>query len=119
MNRLLTVLLATVAASATTAFAGAPARPNILLILSDDYGIDGVGCYGSDRFQGKTPNLDALAQAGTRFTHCYSTPLCGPSRCTIMTGRYGFRTGGSTNQSAHQPSFQSEPSVAKTLKQAG
>ena len=95
------------------------AKPNILFILADDYGLDGVSCYGSDRFQGKTPNLDKLAATGTRFTHCYSTPLCGPSRCTINTGRYGFRTGGSTNQSAGQPSFQNEPALARTLKQAG
>jgi arylsulfatase A len=106
-------------ALAADARADAPARPNILFILSDDYGIDGVSCYGSDRFKGKTPNLDALAKSGIRFEQCYSTPLCGPSRCTIMTGRYGFRTGGLTNPTAHQPSFRDEPSVAKTLKQAG
>jgi arylsulfatase A len=102
-----------------TAQAAAPARPNILFILSDDYGIDGVGCYGSDRFKDKTPNLDALAKSGIRFTQCYSTPLCGPSRCTITTGRYGFRTGGLTNQSAGRPSFKDEPSIARALKQAG
>ena len=39
-------------------------RPNIILILSDDHGIDGVGCYGSDRFKGKTPHIDALASSG-------------------------------------------------------
>jgi arylsulfatase A-like enzyme len=99
--------------------AASPGRPNILFILSDDYGIDGVGCYGSDRFKGKTPNLDSLAKSGTRFTHCYSTPLCGPSRCTIATGRYGFRTGGLTNGSAHDPSFKSEPSMARVLREAG
>lgn len=119
MKRWPLLFLAALAACVSAAQAAAPARPNILFILSDDYGIDGVGCYGSDRFQGKTPNLDALAASGTRFTHCFSMPLCGPSRCTIMTGRYGFRTGGSTNQSAHQPSYQHEPSVAKVLKQAG
>lgn len=94
-------------------------RPNILFILADDYGLDGVSCYGSDRFRGKTPHLDALAAAGTRFTQCYSMPLCGPTRCTLMTGRYGFRTGGTTNMTAGQPSFRVEPSVARTLKQAG
>ncbi len=99
--------------------ASAAEKPNILFILSDDYGLDGVGCYGSDRFQGKTPNLDTLAKSGIRFTHCYSTPLCGPSRCTIATGRYGFRTGGTTNQTAGQPSFRDEPSLARALKQAG
>ena len=94
-------------------------KPNILFILSDDFGLDGVSCYGSDRFKGKTPNLDALANSGIRFTQCYSTPLCGPSRCVINTGRYGFRTGGLTNQTAHLPSFKDEPALARTLKQAG
>ena len=94
-------------------------KPNIVFILADDYGIDGVGCYGSERFKGKTPNIDALAQTGTRFTHCYANPLCGPSRCTLMTGRYAFRTGATTNQNAGQPSPANEVGIAKVLKQAG
>jgi arylsulfatase A len=94
-------------------------KPNIVFILADDYGLDGVGCYNSDRFRGKTPNLDRLAETGIRFTQCYSMPVSGPSRCSIMTGRYGFRTGGLTNQSAIQPSFKNEPSIARTLKQSG
>jgi arylsulfatase A-like enzyme len=95
------------------------AKPNILFILADDYGLDGVGCYGSDRFRGKTPQLDQLAATGTRFTQCYSMPLCGPTRCVINTGRYGFRTGGLTNQSAQFPSNRNEPALARNLKQAG
>jgi arylsulfatase A len=66
-----------------------------------------------------SPNIDALAASGIRFTRGYSTPLCGPSRCVLMTGRYGFRTGGMSNQSASDPSFKDEPSVAKVLKKAG
>ncbi|MDZ4686193.1 MAG: sulfatase-like hydrolase/transferase [Planctomycetaceae bacterium] len=96
-----------------------PPRPNILFILADDYGIDGVGCYGSDRFQDKTPNLDALAKTGTRFERCYAAPVCGPSRCLLITGRYGFRTGGLSNETASRPTPKIEPSVAKILKQAG
>lgn len=105
--------------STSASFAAAAERPNIVFILADDFGLDGVGCYGSDRFKGKTPNLDKLAETGTRFTQAYSPPLCGPSRCTIMTGRYVFRSGGVTNQAAGRPSFRDEPSVARTLKQAG
>jgi arylsulfatase A len=119
MKRMIAAIAVLGIALAGTAQAGAPARPNILFILSDDHGMDGVGCYGSDRFKDKTPHLDALAKSGIRFERCYSTPLCGPSRCTIMTGRYGFRTGGATNRSAVRPSFKDEPSVATTLKQAG
>jgi arylsulfatase A len=94
-------------------------RPNILFILADDTGIDDYGCYGSDRFKGKTPNIDALAKSGLRFERCYAEPLCGPSRCQIMTGRYAFRSGGLSNQTAHNPSFKDEPSLARTLKKAG
>jgi arylsulfatase A len=94
-------------------------RPNIVFILSDDYGLDGVGCYGSDRHKDRTPNLDALARGGIRFELCYSTPLCGPTRCQIMTGRYPFRTGGLTNPTAVQPVPQDEYPLARVLKEAG
>src|SRR5262245_6885708 len=104
---------------AATLSAAAPSKPNILFIFGDDCGIDSFGCYGSDRAKTFTPNIDALAQSGVRFERAYSTPLCGPSRCLIMTGRYGFRTGGLTNQTAGNPSFKDEPSLARILKQAG
>ena len=94
-------------------------RPNFVFILADDIGLDGVGCYGSDRFKSKTPNIDALAKSGIRFENGYCTPLCGPTRCLLNTGRYGFRTGGTLNQNAGQPKAASEPSLARTLKQAG
>jgi len=97
----------------------APTKPNIILILADDYGLDGVGCYGSDRYKGKTPNLDRLAETGIRFERCYSTPLCGPTRCQIITGRYPFRTGGLTNASAGKPAARDETSIARLLKGAG
>jgi len=102
---------------AAAAAPASAARPNIIFILADDYGIDGVGCYGSDRF--KTPNIDALARTGLRFETCYSAPLCGPTRCEFITGRYAFRTGGLTNQSAGEPASRDEPSIARVLKQAG
>ncbi len=96
-------------------------RPNIIFILADDLGIDGVGCYGSD--QHKTPNIDKLAASGTRFETCYAAPVCGPSRCLLMTGRYAFRTGGLGNQSwqPRGPGAKSadENPVARLLKQAG
>src|SRR5215467_11730138 len=77
--------------------AAAPARPNIIFVLADDLGIDGVSCYGADAH--RTPHIDALAESGLRFQTCYASPLCGPSRCLLMTGRYAFRTGGITNGS--------------------
>ena len=59
-------------------------RPNIVLIMADDIGYECFGCYGSKQYQ--TPNIDRIAQTGIRFTHCYSQPLCTPSRVKLMTG---------------------------------
>ena len=63
--------------------------PNIVLILADDMGYESLGCNGSTEYQ--TPNLDKLAAGGIRFEHCYSQPLCTPSRVKLMTGQYNFR----------------------------
>jgi arylsulfatase A len=103
----------------STARAAAPEKPNILFIFGDDCGIDSFSCYGSDHARGMTPNIDALAKSGTRYERGYATPLCGPSRCVIMTGRHGFRTGGLTNQTAGNAKYTEEPSLAKILKSAG
>ena len=115
--RFTALLLAPLAAISA---ADAPTKkPNILFILTDDEGLSDVGCYGSDRFKGKTPNIDALAATGLRFTHGFAPPLCCPSRTTLNTGRYLFRNGALTNTSSHIPSAKDEPSLARTLKQAG
>ena len=64
----------------------APApRPNLLIILADDLGYSDLGCYGGEI---ATPNLDALAQGGLRFTQAYNTARCWPSRAAVMTGYY-------------------------------
>ncbi|HUT35514.1 MAG TPA: sulfatase-like hydrolase/transferase [Planctomycetota bacterium] len=93
-----------------------PDRPNILFIFSDDYGIGGVGCYGA---QYATPCLDALAKTGTRFTHCFSAPLCAPARALCMSGRYSFRTGVVDNGTGARLTPQNATIIAKVLKQAG
>ncbi|MEO1523879.1 MAG: sulfatase-like hydrolase/transferase [Planctomycetota bacterium] len=64
-------------------------RPDILLIMADDVGIEGLGCYGGVSY--KTPNLDTLAAGGVRFTHAYAQPLCTPTRVQLMTGKYNHR----------------------------
>ena len=92
-------------------------RPNIIFILANDYGIGGVGCYGSDKY--KTPNLDALAQTGIRFESCYAMPLCAPTRAACMTGRYGFRTGVTGNSTGAKAHPDKEVCIAKVLKEAG
>jgi arylsulfatase A-like enzyme len=64
-------------------------KPNIILIMADDFGYECLSCNGSRSY--KTPVLDELAQTGVRFQHCYATPLCTPSRVQIMTGKYNYR----------------------------
>jgi len=64
-------------------------RPNIILVMADDLGYECLSCNGSSSYQ--TPCLDELARTGIRFQHCYSQPLCTPSRVQLMTGQYNFR----------------------------
>ena len=69
-------------------------RPNILVLLADDMGYADLGCFGSRHI--RTPNLDRLAAQGVRLTNCYAnSPVCSPTRLSLMTGRYNvaFRTG--------------------------
>ncbi|MEM9281740.1 MAG: sulfatase-like hydrolase/transferase [Verrucomicrobiota bacterium] len=72
-----------------TATAMADDRTNVVLIMADDVGWEAIGCYGAEDYE--TPHIDAMAENGIRFNHCYSTPICTPSRVMIMTGKYNFR----------------------------
>lgn len=73
------------AAAGATKAAGAGKRPNFLIVVADDMGFSDAGCYGGEI---ATPNLDRLAAGGVRFTQCYSTARCWPSRACILTGYY-------------------------------
>src|SRR5262245_32183057 len=69
---------------------GIPQRPNILFILADDLGYGDLSCYGRPDYE--TPVLDRMAKEGMRFTDAYaSAPVCTPTRCAFMTGRYPHR----------------------------
>ena len=72
-----------------SSLAAAP-RPNIILIMCDDVGYSDMGCYGSEI---NTPNIDALAQGGVRFTQFYNTARCCPTRAALMTGLYSHQAG--------------------------
>lgn len=92
-------------------------KPNIVFILADDLGIDGVGAYGADFF--KTPIIDKLAKEGIRYTNAYTVPLCGPSRALLMTGRYGFRTGAVNQDMVSDIKPSAETMMPAILKKAG
>lgn len=68
-------------------------RPNILLLIGDDMGNETLSCYGWSENPAKTPTLDELCASGVRFDNFWSQPICSPTRATMLTGRYGFRTG--------------------------
>jgi arylsulfatase len=74
----------------TTSLLRATTRPNIIVILGDDIGFSDLGCMGSEI---NTPNLDALAADGLRFTQFYNTARCCPSRAALLTGLYSHETG--------------------------
>jgi arylsulfatase A len=98
---------------------GSGGRPNILLIVADDLGLECLGAYGGTTFS--TPNVDVLATDGMRFTSAFATPACATSRAEILTGRYPFRTGWIDNAGPLSPPslLASEPTFARTLRDAG
>ncbi len=98
-------------------------RPNIVVILCDDMGFSDLGCYGSEIH---TPNLDALAAGGLRFTQFYNTSRCCPSRASLLTGLYphqagmGYMTNGRIGSDGYTGNFNSHcVTIAQVLKPAG
>ncbi len=68
-----------------------PARPNVVLIITDDVGYGDIGSYGAPDI--KTPNIDRLAKQGVKLTDFYAAPTCTPTRAALITGRYQQRVG--------------------------
>jgi arylsulfatase A-like enzyme len=68
-----------------------PRRPNVLLILTDDQGYGDLGVHGNPKI--RTPHLDRLARQGVELEHFHVCPVCSPTRSSLLTGRYNYRTG--------------------------
>ena len=98
------------------------ANPNIVVILVDDMGFSDIGCYGSEI---ATPNLDALAADGLRFTQFYNTARCCPTRASLLTGLYPHQTGvGHMTENSGVPGYIGHlndrcVTIAEVLKPAG
>ena len=91
MKKLRTILVI-LGVTLTLGVRGAAAQPNIIVVNMDDFGWADFAVYGSQFSE--TPNIDALAAAGTRFTQFYSgAPICSPSRAAFFTGQYAARSG--------------------------
>ena len=86
----MTVCVLLLLASSVYAAKTPDTRPNIVLILADDLGYSDLGCYGGEI---KTPNIDALAAGGARFTQLYNSARCCPTRASLMTGLYPSQAG--------------------------
>lgn len=92
-RRFLSALAGAGIAAAPTPASPSGARPNVVIILSDDQGYGDIGCYGTEP-DPLTPNLDRLAETGVRFTNFYANaPMCSPTRAALLTGRYPYRCG--------------------------
>src|SRR5688572_16973597 len=97
-----TALFLSVLFISTTALAAPPAdKPNVILFLVDDMGWMDSTPYGSKYYD--TPNMERLAKQGMRFTDAYATPLCSPTRASILTGKYSARHGITTASGAQPP----------------
>ncbi len=94
------------------------AKPNFVVILTDDQGYADVGCFGSPDI--RTPRLDAMAAEGMKFTSFYAQPVCGPSRAALMTGCYPMRVAerGNTKQ-VHPILHSDEITIAEILQTYG
>lgn len=117
MHHVLLALLLAGAATTLAAAANAVRKPNIILIYSDDHGFADLGAQGVDP-DIRTPNLDALARDGVRFTRGYVTaPQCVPSRAAVITGRYQQRFG--VDENGKGPLPLAAVTIAERLKPAG
>jgi arylsulfatase A-like enzyme len=102
--------------------ARAAQRPNILLIMSDDMGFSDLGCFGGEI---ETPNLEALAQNGLRFTQFYNAARCCPTRASLLTGLYPHQAGvGHMIRPVNYPGYRGDLSheavtIAEVLRSGG
>jgi N-sulfoglucosamine sulfohydrolase len=113
------LLAAALLLGAAPATAAEPARRNVVLLIADDLGLD-LGCYGNTHI--KTPNIDALAKRGTRFTHGFATAsTCSPSRAAIYTGLHTHTSGqyGLAHAEHNQHTRANVKSLPSYLKAAG
>ena len=102
-------------AAPSRVLAAGESRPNIVLIIADDLGAEDVGAFGNQGVH--TPNLDALARDGMKFTRAFNTcSSCSPSRCSIITGRYPHNTGA---EMLHMPLPKEQITFVEKLKAAG
>ncbi|MGY6647629.1 sulfatase-like hydrolase/transferase [Wenyingzhuangia sp. IMCC45574] len=125
MNRLWMLFLLSISA---LTLVKAQNKPNILWIITDDHRADALECYNKATTGKKnsklgyvsSPNIDKLASEGVLFVNAYTnSPVCGPSRGSMLSGRYPFRNGHYQFEQTHQEPDFVKPSIPQTLRQNG
>ena len=92
-------------------------RPNVILVITDDQGYGDLAFHGNQLI--KTPVIDAFANQSVRFDNFYVSPVCAPTRSSLMTGRYSLRTGIRDTYNGGAIMAPSEVTMAEVLKEAG
>ena len=108
------LLLLTLLGNALPAGAAEPKRPNIVVMVADDWGFSDVGSFGSEI---ATPNLDALARSGMRFSNFHVAAECSPTRAMLMTGVDSHRTGVGAMRESVPRSHYGKPGYLTVLNQ--
>ena len=100
-----------------SATAAAARRPNVLLIMTDDQGFGDLGAHGNPKI--KTPHLDAFTRESVWLKNFYVSPVCAPTRASLLTGRYNFRTGVVDTYLGRALMYPDEVTLAEVLSGAG
>lgn len=95
----------------------ATTRPNVILIMTDDQGFGDLGFYGNPHI--KTPTIDRFAEQSVRFDQFMVSPVCAPTRASLMTGRYSLRTGVRDTYRGGAIMAAQEITLAEMLKEVG
>ena len=92
-------------------------RPNVILIMTDDQGYGDLGCHGNEKIN--TPNLDRFSRESIQLTQFFVCPLCAPTRASLMTGRYNYRTGVTDVYLGRSLMYPDEVTIAEIFRNAG
>ena len=91
--------------------------PNVILVMTDDQGYGDLGLHGNELIE--TPELDSFAAQGIEMTQFYVSPVCAPTRASLMTGRYNYRTGVTDTYLGRALMHSEEVTLAEMLQSAG
>ena len=92
-------------------------QPNVVLIITDDQGYGDLGLHGNPKLE--TPNIDRLAREAAQFRSFYVSPVCAPTRASLLTGRYNYRTGVVDTYLGRSLMHPDETTIAELLSRAG